>query len=98
VAAPFSTAAPATVSVHSQAGLEHPVHAVPCTPRAALPPERPARVPAMASAPEWADAPASASVPEHPDLCRLPAKHPARSALVQEAVAASNIQKPKKAP
>ena len=83
----------------SPAHPEPPEHDAPCTPRAALPPERPARVPALASAPEWADAPALVSVPEPQDLCHPPVMRLARSApVLARAAAASNIQRPKKAP
>lgn len=79
---------------------ERPEPAAPCIPRAALPAARPERVPALASAPEWAGAQASALVPaERLDWCRLPAMLLARSVpALMRAAAASNIRRPKKAP
>ena len=105
--APFSTAAPPLLAAHRASGsvprVERRVRPecdAPCIPRAALPAERRARVPVLASALEWADAPALAHGPaERRDWCRLRAKRPAHSApALTRAAAASNIQRAKKAP
>lgn len=79
---------------------ERPEHAVPCIPRGMrLRAQRRVHVPALASVPEWPDAPASPLVPaERPDSCRLQAKRRARSVPApMRAAAVSNIQGPKKA-
>ena len=89
----------ATASARNPALPERLERAVPCIPPAALPAERPERVPATASALEWVDAPATVSVPEQVGSCRLPAKRLARSVQAPtRAAAASNIQRARKAP
>jgi len=101
-------AAPASVPARVELPAEHqdpPAHAVPCTPRAALPLAAPrARALASASAPAWARAPASASGPAPPEppalLCRLPVKRRVRSVplvVAMRAAAVSSIPSPKKA-
>lgn len=95
--------AKATVSVHREALPEHPEHADPCIPRATRQLERPrVRVPASASAPEWAHARASDSAPvaqaEQGDSFRLQAKRRVHSAAAPARdVAVRFIRRPKKA-
>lgn len=81
---------------------EDPAHVAPCIRRAALLVEHlQERAPALDSAPAWVHAPALASGPvraERQALCRLQARHRARSVPApMRAVAASNTRRPRKA-
>lgn len=103
---PFLTAGLADQVAASAIGLsraalpERPERGVPCIRLGMRPAAHPrARVPALASAPEWVDGPALARVPaERPGSFRLRAKRRVRNAPApMHGVDASNIPRQKKA-